>query len=290
MNARPQAVSEWLDMGGFLDIGGRRIFAVDTDSFAGRVVLILHGFPASSFDWRDVVPALAKHIRVVAFDFLGYGLSDKPFDARYSLFEQADLAEAVAAEMGVERCVLVSHDMGDTVAAELLHRQTDGTLGITVERAILTNGSIFIDMARLSPGQLGLLAMPDEPLASRLPLDGFRSGLAETFSTEHPPSDEELDCQAWLVANNDGDRLLPRIIRYIEERRANQDRFTAGLVEFAGPLTALWGEQDPIAVVGMTERLRELRPDTEVVTWPDVGHWPSIEAPGRVADAIVQRL
>lgn len=55
-------------------------------------------------------------------------------------------------------------------------------------------------------------------------------------------------------------------------------------------MTALWGEQDPIAVVGMAHHLRELRGDTEVVTWPDVGHWPSIEVPERVAEAILARL
>lgn len=290
MSDRPAGVGDWLDMGRFVDVEGRRVFAVDTNSFAGRVVLILHGFPSSSYDWRLVVPELAKRRRVVTFDFLGYGLSDKPIDARYSLFEQADLAEAVVRDMGVERCVLVSHDMGDTVAAELLARYTEGRLGFEVERAILTNGSIFIDMAQLSTGQQTLLSLPDEMLPEPLPAEGFKPGLRETFSADHQPGEDELDAMIWLLRHQDGDRLLPRLIRYIEERRANQERWTAGLVEFAGPLTAIWGAQDPIAVVGMTERLKEIRPSTEVVVWPDVGHWPSIEAPSRLAQAIGERL
>lgn len=61
-------------------------------------------------------------------------------------------------------------------------------------------------------------------------------------------------------------------------------------MDHPAPMTALWGEQDPIAVVGMAHHLRELRGDTEVVTWPDVGHWPSIEVPERVAEAILARL
>jgi pimeloyl-ACP methyl ester carboxylesterase len=290
MSDRPRLVSEWLDTGSFLDVDGRRIFTVDTNSHAGRVVFILHGFPASSFDWRLVIPLLARRIRVVTFDFLGYGLSDKPEDAKYSLFEQAGLAERVAAEMGVERCVLVGHDMGDTVAAELLKRSAEGRLNFEIERAVLTNGSIFIDLAQLSPGQLALLSMPDERLAEPLPLEGFRPGLATLFSTEHQPSEEELDCQLWLIRNNGGDQLLPRLIRYIEERRANQERWTDALVSFPGPLSAVWGEQDPIAVTAMTRKLKELRPSTEVVSWPDVGHWPSIEVPERLAEAIAERL
>jgi pimeloyl-ACP methyl ester carboxylesterase len=285
--ALPMDVRSWRDDGRFIDHRDDRIFVLDTNSHPGRSVFILHGFPSSSYDWHLVVPELAKHVRVATFDFLGYGLSAKP-DRKYSIFEQADLATAVAADCGIERCVLVSHDMGDTVAAELLMRQSEGALDFTIDRSILTNGSIFIDMAELSTGQQFLLSLPDERLAEPLGLDGMRPGLRETFGIE--PPDAEIDAMVELIRNNGGDQLLPRLIRYIEERRASQDRFTQGLVSFDGPMTALWGELDPIAVVAMTDRLLEVRPQTEVERWTDVGHWPSIEAPDRLAAAILDRL
>jgi pimeloyl-ACP methyl ester carboxylesterase len=285
----PIAVREWRDDGRFIDVANNRIFVMDTNSHPGPFVLILHGFPSSSFDWHLVVPELAKHKRVIAFDFLGFGLSDKP-DQPYTLTEQADIAEAVAADCAIDRCILVSHDMGDTVAAELLMRQTEGKLPFTVERSILTNGSIFIDMAQLSAGQQLLLSLPDERLSEPLELNGMKPGLRDTFSKDNPPPEDELDAMVALIKHNGGDQLLGRTILYIEERRANQDRFTAGLVSFDGPMSALWGELDPIAVVAMTDRLKELRPATEVVRWPDVAHWPSIEDPQRVASAILERL
>jgi pimeloyl-ACP methyl ester carboxylesterase len=288
------AVREWRDDGRFIDVGGKQIFVMDTNSHPGPFVFILHGFPSSSFDWHLVVPELAKRQRVITFDFLGFGLSDKP-DQAYSLYEQADIAEAVAADVGIDRCVLVSHDMGDTVAAELMMRQTEGKLPFTIERSILTNGSIFIDLVQLSAGQQFLLALPDEKLAAPMggatdSSGGPRPGLAATFSEANPPPDEELDAMVALMQHGGGDRLLPRTVRYIEERRRDQPRWTEGLVSFDGPMTALWGELDPIAVLPMTERLKELRPATEIVTWPDVSHWPSIEVPDRVAAAILERL
>jgi pimeloyl-ACP methyl ester carboxylesterase len=286
----PPPLSDWRDAGRFFEWRGHRIFVLDTNSHPGPTVFILHGFPSSSFDWNVVVPELAKRVRVVTFDMLGYGFSDKPVDASYSLFAQADLAEAVASDVGFERCVLVAHDMGDTVASELLRRHTDGSLSFDVSRAILTNGSIFIDQAQLSTGQQLLLSLPDERLPEPLDLEAMKPGLRETFSQEHPPSEDDLDAMVTLLRQGGGDQLLPRLIRYIEERRANQDRWTAALVDYPGPLTALWGEQDPIAVVAMTQHLRELRPATEVETWADVGHWPSIEVPDRVAAAIQERL
>lgn len=290
MDPEPAAIEAWRRQGSVRKTGDRAIFVVDSGPRDAPAALILHGFPGSSYDWHSVIPAVAERARVVAFDFLGYGLSDKPFDAAYSLFEQADLVEAVAREAGLSRCTLVAHDMGDTVAAELLHRHQEGRLGFDVGRCILTNGSIFIDLAQLSPGQLALLSMPDEPLAEPLPLEAFRPGLEATFGPEHPPESDELDAMVWLVAREGGDRLLPRLIRYIEERRQNQDRWTEGLVGFDRPITAIWGSHDPIAVPAMTQRLAALRPATEVVEWRDVGHWPSLEVPDRLAGAILHRL
>lgn len=289
MSGLPRSVQSWHDAGRFLGVDGRQVF-VTGQGERGPDVLILHGFPASSFDWRNVIPHLAGKARVTAFDFLGYGLSDKPADPRVTLFEQADLAERVAADRGIDRCAIVAHDMGDTVAAELLHRHNAGELSFEIDRVVLTNGSIYIDMAQLSPGQQLLLQLPDEPLAESLPLDGFKPGIAETFGKEHQPTDAEVEAMLALIAYNDGDRLLPRLIRYIEERRQNQQRWTDALNEYTGHLWAIWGEQDPIAVVAMPHELKAQRPMTEIEIWSDVGHWPEIEVPERLAGAIMERL
>lgn len=289
MSGLPRSVEAWRDAGRFVNVDGRRVFVM-TEGTRGPDVMILHGFPASSYDWRSVIPHLAGKGRVVAFDFLGYGLSDKPADPRVTLFDQADLAQAIAAEFGIERCTIVSHDMGDSVAAELLARQNEDALPFQIAGAVVTNGSIFVDMAVLSPGQQLLLQLPDEPLAQDLPLDGFREGIAATFSREHQPSDAEIEAMLALITHNGGDRLLPRLIRYYEERLRHQDRWTSGLVDFRGPLAAVWGEQDPIAVVAMTGRLKDLRFGLDLVTWPDVGHWPAIEVPERLAGELLERI
>ena len=93
-----------------------------------------------------------------------------------------------------------------------------------------------------------------------------------------------------LLPFRQGDRLLPRLVRYVDERRAQQDRWTQGLASFPGPMTVLWGEQDPSAVVAIARHLGAIRPATEVITWPDVGHWPHYEVPQRVADHILGRV
>jgi len=277
------SVRAWHERGHAISISGRPVFV--TDSGEGEVPLVLiHGFPGSSHDWSGLVPRLDG--RVITLDLPGYGFSDKALDAAYTLFDQADVVEAVLAELGVARCVVVGHDMGDTVTAELAHRSNAGELGFAIEQIILTNGSVFIDLAQLTRGQRLTLRTPNRPSLIGMPTVILRRSLMESFTKSAPPPPGAVDDLIAMIKHDHGDRLMPRLIRYIEERRVHQDRWTAGFVDFPGPLTMVWGEEDPIAVLPMTERMRSLRPSTTVVPLPGVGHWTSIEAPERLAEEI----
>src|SRR6266540_1855713 len=91
----PESVAEWLDSGSWQQTKVGQVF-VRSAPGDGPTVLLLHGYPSSSFDYRGVVPHLAGR-PWVTLDFLGFGLSDKPRPHRYSLLEQADLVEEVVA-------------------------------------------------------------------------------------------------------------------------------------------------------------------------------------------------
>ncbi len=158
--------------------------------------------------------------------------------------------------------------------------------GFGIEQIVLTNGSIFIDLAQLTRGQRLTLRLPGRALPFSFPDLILRRSLMESFSPAAPPPAGAIDDLIAMIRHDHGDRLMPKLIRYIEERRANQDRWTAGFVDFAGPLTLIWGEEDPIAVLAMIERMKSLRPSTTLHTLAGVGHWPSIEAPERLVEEI----
>jgi pimeloyl-ACP methyl ester carboxylesterase len=250
-------------------------------------LLVLHGFPSSSYDFASVLDDLRRTRRVLLLDFLGYGLSAKP-DQRYTLAEQADVVMAFTASLGVERLALLSHDMGDTVGGELLARQLDGSWPVEVTRRVLTNGSIYIGMAQLSPGQQLLLALPDEQMAVDAALDAasVQAGLAATFSAASTVSDAELAAQWELISREDGHRMLPRLIRYIEERRRDEARYTGAIETHPSPLGVVWGNDDPVAVTPMTDTLLEARPGTPRTILENVGHYPMIESPAAFAEAV----
>lgn len=288
-------VEKWTARGRQIEAGGRRVFVIDhpAESEQSPPLLVLHGFPSCSFDWRHVLPQLARRRRVLLLDFLGFGQSDKP-DIRYGIRLQANLAQQFVLGLGVREVSLLTHDMGDTVGGELLARSLEGSLGFEIARRVITNGSIYLAMAQLTAGQQALLSLPDERLPGDRTADewkpGFTSGLAATFAPARQPSQDELDGQWELMASQDGYRLLPRLIRYIEDRRVDEARFTGAIEVHPSPLGIVWGELDPVAVHPMALRLREARTDAPLTTLDGVGHYPMIEDSDRFATAVVHYL
>jgi pimeloyl-ACP methyl ester carboxylesterase len=291
---KSKAVDEWECRGSYRTLLGWETFTMDVAPAGAEEhepLLVIHGFPTSSFDFRLVLPALSAHRRVLLLDLIGFGLSAKP-DVAYTMNMQADVVEAFVADTGVTRMALLTHDMGDTVGGELLARQAEGGWPVEISRRVITNGSIYIEMAHLSIGQEILLSLPDERLPDTIPDDGstMTASLAATFSPQTAVDEAEL-ADAWeLIAHHDGHHLLPRTIRYIEERRRNQSRFTGAIESHPSPLSIVWGADDPIAVVEMATRLKGVRPDASLEILRDVGHFPMVESPRRFEAAVLHGL
>lgn len=281
-------VAAWRDGGRSLDTPAGRIF-VRSAPGAGPTVLLLHGFPSSSFDYREVVGHLGDRAWVT-LDFLGFGLSDKPHPHRYSLFEQADLVERVVAATTTGPVVLIAHDMGTSVATELLARDLEGALPFDLQRAVLTNGSVILDRASLRPAQK-LLRGPLGPLVSRLTnRSGFTRGFARLFSAAHPLSPDEARAQWELLSYHDGHRIAHLLCAYLDERVRYARRWHGAVADWPKPLSFLWGLQDPVATVNVLDGLRELRPAARVTELPGVGHYPQVEVPELFARSALDLL
>lgn len=289
-----EAVDDWAALGGYTSAGGHQVWCrrVRAQVDAGRPpLLVLHGFPTCSYDWRPVLDALSAQRDVILFDFPGFGLSDKP-DVRYGLRRSADAAEAVATHFGLDHVDLLTHDMGDSVGGELLARSIEGTLPFTVGRRVISNGSIYLGMAQLTIGQNLLMGLSDapEPLVGADGGASFRNGVIATFAPDSPVDDDEMDALTVLAARAGGLDLLPRTIRYLEDRRSEEARFTGAIETHDSPLGVVWGDLDPVAVHAMAERLIERVPEAVLVTLTGVGHYPMVEAPARFAAAVLESL
>lgn len=247
-----------------------------------------HGFPTSSWDWAPVHARLPGGRSRLYLDHLGFGDSDKPRDHAYSLHEQLDLALAAWDHHGVDETLLVVHDYSVSMAQELLARRRDGTWdGPQVAGIVLLNGGLFYSRQEPRPVQHLLRNRWAGPAASRLlGRRLFGRAFRNIFSDEHPIGEEDLDRHWSIIARRGGDDLAHRLIRYLDDREAHEARWTRALAQADVPLRFLWGPRDPVSGTTILEGVRAHRPGEEVTAWDDVGHYPQLEVPGRVAEAV----
>jgi pimeloyl-ACP methyl ester carboxylesterase len=277
-------LQRWYASSRQLHVGGQRI-AVREDGDGPDTLLLIHGFPTSSWDWHLLWPNLRQRYRLIAPDLLGFGRSAKPSRHDYRIGEQADLCAAVLAEAGVGRCHVLAHDYGDTVAQELLARANAGRLPCALESVVLLNGGLFPEchrpvlLQRLLRGRLG-------PLLVRLTSKRrFAANLRRIFGPDTPPDAEHIDGFWALLQHDDGLRRMPALLHYIDERARQRERWVGALVDTRVPIGFINGNVDPISGAHMAARWRELLPQQPVIDLPRIGHYPQIEDPAAVLAA-----
>ncbi|SFF63147.1 Pimeloyl-ACP methyl ester carboxylesterase [Fontimonas thermophila] len=280
--------SRWRDSGRRFAFGPHSIF-YQRHGEGSCALLLIHGFPTASWDWEPIWSTLCAHFpQVLAPDLLGFGFSDKPPHHRYSLMEQADLCEALLAHCGVNEVHLLAHDYGVSVAQELLARDLERHgHGLRLRSVAFLNGGLFPEVHRATAMQK-LLHSPLAPLLTRFIRErGFGRALAKVFGPQTQPTPIELHDFWRLVAENDGVRVMPRLIRYLDERRKYRTRWVGALIHTRVPLRLINGPEDPVSGAHMAERYRELVPAADVVLLPGIGHYPQVEAPDRTLAAFL---
>ncbi len=271
-----------------LEVFGHRVFVVDEGGADADALVILHGYPSSSYDFVEVLPALAKRFRVVVHDHLGFGLSQKPDDYSYSLIEQADAALDVWRQLGIDSAHLLAHDYGTSVATELLARRQRGFLDFDIQTVTLCNGSMHVELAEMSKLQRILPMRGVGPLAAKLANRVmFGRQIRRILGDGGAVSERELDLM-WEGLVRDGGRdVIPRIARYQHERRKFWHRWIGALQQLDLPCHVVWGRQDAVAVAEIAETLAAEVPDVQLTWLDDLGHYPMIEHPDRWATAVL---
>ena len=273
---------DWYRRGEFIDALGKSIFLRRDGE--GPTLLCLHGFPTSSWDFEPTWPSLTGRFDGLAPDLIGLGRSSKPRTS-ISVKDQADVIEFLLTAKNVSKAHIFAHDLGDTVAQELLARQQEGKAKVQWLSCVFLNGGLFPETHRPRFIQT-LLASPLGPLVATLSTKRtFRKNMIRIFSKEHPPSDAFLESSWSLLIENGGRQMLPRLIRYMNERRVERPRWIKGLVESSIPLRFINGVQDPVSGRHAAQRYQELVPEPDVVLLEQAGHYPHVEQGQAVLDA-----
>jgi pimeloyl-ACP methyl ester carboxylesterase len=287
-NGEPPAgpLTRWFTSGTFFEHHGHNIFF--RRGGQGPPVLLVHGYPTSSYDWHRLWNRICSKYHVIAPDMLGMGFSDKPERHRYSILDHADLHEAVLHLLGLERVHIIAHDLGVSVVQEMLARRLESDALPAIASVVFLNGGLFAESYRPRWIQRVLSSPLGSFVGPRIPRSSFDSTLRKLFGPESRPTDAEMAAFWELVNYKDGRRVTHRVGRFVRERALYRDRFVAPLVRGSVPIRLVNGLVDPNSGAHMVERYRELVPQGDVVELPRIGHWPQLEAPLEVFAAAAE--
>ena len=284
--------NDWKSKGEFITVNDHNLFVIDTNPLDKNlpVMVILHGYPTSSYDYYKVLPKLRKYYRVIIHDHLGFGFSDKPKNHQYSLLKQADIALQLWNQLGLKNVTLFAHDYGTSVATEIVARNNTGSLAIHIEELILSNGSIHIELSQLRTIQKLLKhRFLGKYVAKLTNYPIFRKNIRNIYFDKSKVTDRELKEMWHLIELNGGREIIHKLTQYITERYQYWDRWVGALKETSIKTKIIWAKNDPIAIPAIAELLASEIPNNQLFWIENTGHFLMLENPDEWVKIILKK-
>jgi pimeloyl-ACP methyl ester carboxylesterase len=262
------------DVGRVIELPGGDLQVREDGSASGSTVVLLHGFACSLRWWDDVASALARNHRVIRFDLLGHGGSEKPKKG-YGMESQAQLVAAALDRLGVRRATVVGHSMGGNVATALAAQRPR----LVQSLVIVDTGSGKNDGELPFTARLGFVPVLGQAIRRVVPDAMVRDGLESAFADGFDVPDRFVEDFRDMTYTS-----------YDDSHRASDDyREKAGLAERltdeSVPLLVIFGSEDEIVEPRSAEGFREV-PGARIVIVDGAGHSPHVERPQATARLI----
>lgn len=282
----------WFDNGAypftsrFLETSAGRMHYVDEGQ--GEVVLLVHGTPSWSFEFRDVIRELAKTHRVIAPDLVGFGLSDKPAHFGYRLADHTRVLKELVEKLGLNTFDLVVHDFGGAVALPIALDEP-----ARIRKLVIMNSWLWalesVDTAIAK--QKGILGSAPMRWAYRS-LNFSARVIVKSAWGRHRPLTKDVHAHYTRMFPNADARVgtLGFLRSVVEEGPYLDALWQRHAALNAIPKLVVWGMADSFVKPVHLQRWKDAFPDALVEELRDVGHFPADEAGELVAPRIAQFL
>lgn len=252
---------------------------------SGDPVLLLHGWPTSSFLWRHILPEIGKTHRAIALDLPGFGQSDKPTDMPFYTFRFYErYLQGFVETLGLENLSLAVHDLGGPVGLYWMVRHME-----QVEKLMLLNTLVYPIPSLAAGGFVALCWVPgiSDWFASPAGLKfAMELGMAQTDKI----TPEMLEgVQAPFVSKESRKALLKSIKGLSPQGLIQVSQI---LPQFKGPVRIVYGRKDKILpdVAKTMARVSKDLPQAKVTELPHCGHFLQEDAPEQVASLLSEFL
>lgn len=257
----------------FILAEGTAIRIRDTGAAEKPTIVLLHGYLEAIEVWDDFADLLKTHLRVVAIDLPGHGISEVKGPLHTMEF-LADTVYAALEELRIEKCVVCGHSMGGYAALELLRKHPEKLAGIILFHSVAMADS---DEKRENrKREIAVVEAGKKDLLATTVAKSFAAENRKRFANRI----EELADQVFLTDENG----VLALLRGMEQRRDNNETLSQSTV----PQMFIYGRGDEYIPVELAEEMERLHPQAQILWLEKSGHIGFVEEPKKTAEAIIE--
>ena len=252
-------------------------------------IILIHGFGASSFHWRDNIPVLSKTNPVYTMDLLGFGASHKPTDIHYTpevwRNQTAEFVKKVYYANGCKPMVLVGNSIGGYTA---IYAAVYPEIRDMVRAVVLLN-PVGIFRGKELPFSTGWLKWVLQPMVFRWFFHYFQTNIRETLVSLYPAHPERVDdaLVASILGPSEDPAARDVFCRILQAQLTEEHPYMDDLLcQMKKPLYVLMGKRDPWLLPTLYEDFMTHCP-TAFGKWLDAGHCPHDEIPDEINELII---
>ncbi len=272
------------------DVAGLRLFYREAGDPSKPTIVLLHGFPSSSYQFHGLIPLLADRFHVIAPDYPGMGYSEAPDPTvlRPSFDDVATVIDAFIAQRVPGPLVLYLHDIGGPIGMRIAKAHPEGIAGL-----IFQNFTISVEgwnPERLKVYErLGGLETPEKLAETEQFATVERDMFLHTKGARQPdalnPDNWAIDAYAFSIAANRV--FMSRLFMNLTTNIQYYPEWTAYLKDRKPKTLVVWGRNDPLIVPAAAEFVKQVLPAAEL-RYYDGGHFVLDEYVEAIADAIIE--
>lgn len=280
-------IENWRNKGLGISVFNNQIFVMDSESDK-KVLLILHGYACSSYDYYKILPELSKEYRVIIPDLICFGSSTKIIDRYFSITEQTDTIIELLKVLNVEDVTIFAHDYGALIASELISRKNSSLISFDINQLILSNYYLpqeyFIEEITDDLPKKSFTKNTTSLLAT---FSMFKKNRKKSLFHNDKISDEDFKNFWNLYTYNDGIDIIDFVANYEKEIKLFWERWIIGLKNTSIKTKIIWGKKDIFNTEEVIESFAANINNKELHFIENCGYFPMLEEPEKLTNFIL---
>lgn len=278
---------EWAKKGKMVSVFNTELFVIDEGN-SNQTLVLLHGYATSSLDYHKILEELSKNYRVILYDFLGFGFSDKPKNHYINIQEQADIFIELWRKLELENVTLLSHNISTQIALEILTRQRLNYLHLDINKLIILNSTISFNQSNISNASIHPLEKFSKKIKTMLlSYPFYKQKIKDFFFDGNKISDEEIEGKWSVIEHKNGREILDFLPSYIIESKLSWNRWFTSAQLNTLAVKIISGKNDNIFNEDEAISFANEFSNSTLHFIDNCGHYPMLEKPKELVDIIL---